>query len=45
MKKIEIDFLKQNQKEIQDSMSFDEIKDKIQIEKTQERQQLIGKKI
>ncbi len=45
MKKIEIDFLKQNQKEIQDSMSFDEIKDKIRIEQTQERQQLVGKKI
>lgn len=45
MKQIEIDFLKQNQKDIQDSMSFDEIKDKIHIEPNQERKQLVGKSI
>ncbi|MCM1260124.1 MAG: hypothetical protein NC182_04205 [Prevotella sp.] len=45
MKKIEIDFLKQSQKELQNSMSFDEIKDKIHIEQNQERKQWGGKKI
>lgn len=45
MKKIEIDFLKQGQKDIQDSMSFDEIKDKIHIEETHERKQSVGKRM